>query len=190
MDSDLRQQPGPPVNLPAGERVDIERAAAALVAVWGRSRQAVANRVSSIQLQALLAIEQHEGINLGRLAAELGAMPSSASRLCDRLEAAGLARRSPGEEDRRELTLTLTPAGRALLEELERRRRADLARVLDEMPPAGRLALLRGLRDFAATAGRIVERNAERERDDTERERDDTERDDGDWTWIAARLLA
>ncbi|MBB5139074.1 DNA-binding MarR family transcriptional regulator [Thermocatellispora tengchongensis] len=154
----------------------IEREAAALVAVWGRSRQAFATRISSVQLQALLTIEQHETVNLGRLAAALGAVPSSASRLCDRLEAAGLVRRSHREDDRRELTLALTPAGRALVEEMEQRRRADLIQVLDEMPQAGRIALLRGLQAFAAAADRIMDRQAEEPEDD--------------WTSIASRLLA
>ncbi|WP_433438456.1 MarR family winged helix-turn-helix transcriptional regulator [Nonomuraea sp. CA-141351] len=163
-------------HLPPTEWAVIEREAAALVAVWGRSREAFATKVSSIQLQALLTIEQHETINLGRLAAALGAVPSSASRLCDRLEAAGLVRRSHCQEDKRELTLSLTPSGRSLVEELEQRRRADLARVLAEMPPAGRIALLRGLQAFAGAADRIMERQAEEPEDD--------------WTTIAARLLA
>ncbi|MER7502559.1 MarR family transcriptional regulator [Nonomuraea pusilla] len=162
--------------LPPAEWAVIEREAAALVAVWGRSRQAFATKVSSIQLQAMLAIERHRAVNLGRLAATLNIVPSSASRLCDRLEAAGLVRRSHSEEDKRELTLTLTPAGRALVQELEQRRRSDLARVLSEMPPAGRIALLRGLQAFAAAADQIMERQAEEPEDD--------------WTTIAARLLA
>ncbi|GAA3219441.1 MarR family transcriptional regulator [Nonomuraea helvata] len=119
---------------------------------------------------------QQETIKLGRLAAALGAVPSSASRLCDRLEAAGLVRRSHCEEDKRELTLSLTPSGRSLVEELQQRRRADLARVLSEMPPAGRIALLRGLQAFAGAADSIMERQAEEPEDD--------------WTRIAARLLA
>ncbi|SDK84040.1 MarR family winged helix-turn-helix transcriptional regulator [Nonomuraea jiangxiensis] len=171
------EKPEPAVGqLPTAEWAAIEREAAALVAVWGRSRQAFATKVSSIQLQALLTIEQHKTINLGRLAAALGAVPSSASRLCDRLEAAGLVRRSHCEEDKRELTLSLTPSGRSLVEELQQRRRDDLARVLREMPPAGRIALLRGLQAFADAADRIMERQTPEAEDD--------------WTRIAARLLA
>ncbi|MEV4289401.1 MarR family transcriptional regulator [Nonomuraea bangladeshensis] len=177
-------EPVPPVeafdsfvgHLPPTEWALIEREAAALVAVWGRSRQAFVTKVSSIQLQAMLTIEKHETINLGRLATALGAVPSSASRLCDRLEAAGLVRRSHDEEDRRELTLSLTPSGRALIEELQQLRRDDLARVLSEMPPAGRIALLRGLQAFAEAADRVTAR--------------ETPEEDEDWIQIAARLLA
>ncbi|WP_084956376.1 MarR family winged helix-turn-helix transcriptional regulator [Thermoactinospora rubra] len=146
----------------------VEKAAAALVAVWARSRQA-AGRVSTTQLQALITIESHQPVNLSGLADHLGAAPSSASRLCDRLEAAGLVRRSLGETDRRELTLSLTATGRALLADLAERRHAHLKAVLERMTPAGRSALQRGLREFAAAA-----------------EADGPE----DWVPLAARLFA
>ncbi|MFC7640460.1 MarR family winged helix-turn-helix transcriptional regulator [Streptosporangium lutulentum] len=129
-----------------------------------------------MQLQALLIIEHQETTNLGRLATALNALPSSTSRLCDRLEATGWIRRSTRPTDARELTLALTPSGHTLLTALRERRRDDLARVLREMSQAARDALLYGLREFAAAADRIVE--------DREPGLDE------DWPAIAARLLA
>ncbi|MBE1561797.1 MarR family winged helix-turn-helix transcriptional regulator [Nonomuraea africana] len=154
----------------------VEGAAAALIAVWAYSRQSAATKVSSIQLQALLTIERHQQVNLAGLGQALGALPSSTSRLCDRLEATGWVRRSVSPDDRRELTIGLTPAGKALLEELRAQRRADLAQVVDEMPPEARKALLRGLRAFTAAADRVTEQRIDRS--------DDT------WTLIAGRFLA
>jgi DNA-binding MarR family transcriptional regulator len=125
----------------------LEGLAAALVAVWASSRHSAATKVSSIQLQALLTIERHQHINLARLGEALGALPSSTSRLCDRLEATGWVRRSVSPDDRRELTLSLTPAGAA------------------EMPVEARKALMRGLRAFTAAADRVTEQRIDRSDD-------------------------
>ncbi|WP_202124356.1 helix-turn-helix domain-containing protein [Actinomadura physcomitrii] len=76
---------------------------------------------------------------------------SSASRLCDRLEAAGLLIRDPGR-DRREVTVRLSADGQALLDRLRVRRRAELAGVLEAMPAPARAALLRGLSEFHEAA--------------------------------------
>jgi DNA-binding MarR family transcriptional regulator len=130
----------------------IDDAAKALLLAWDVAREQVTPRMSSVQLNALLAVERAEGINLGGLAAELGMLLSSASRLCDRLVASGMVERVPGRADRREIALYLTPASRNLLGELRRIRRRALTGVLEKMSSGGRAALLRGLTEFAAAA--------------------------------------
>jgi DNA-binding MarR family transcriptional regulator len=77
---------------------------------------------------------------------------SSASRLCDRLVASGMVERVPGRADRREIALYLTSSSRQLLEELRHARRQMLSAVLAKMSPGGRLALIRGLAEFASAA--------------------------------------
>src|SRR5437764_8474868 len=93
----------------------VEAAAEALVIVWGRAQEALQQPVSASQLRALLVIDMAGEINLNGLADKLGAIPSSASRLCDRLQAAGLLTRAAGRTDRREVVLSLTADGRSLL---------------------------------------------------------------------------
>jgi DNA-binding MarR family transcriptional regulator len=83
---------------------------------------------------------------------------SSASRLCDRLVAAGLIDREPSRSDRREIALSLTPNGVRLLAELRAERRRRLAEVLAGMSEPSRVALLRGLRDFALIAAPAPQR--------------------------------
>ncbi|MFG1842780.1 MarR family winged helix-turn-helix transcriptional regulator [Micromonospora sp. NPDC049175] len=126
----------------------LDAAAAALLGIWESTREGAAGRVSGAQLRAVTVVEQHDGINLRRLATRLGMLLSSASRLCDRLVAAGLLEREPGRFDRREISLHLTPEGRRLLAELRADRQAQLAVVLAGMSPEGRDALLGGLREF------------------------------------------
>jgi DNA-binding MarR family transcriptional regulator len=130
----------------------IDDAAQTLLLIYDAAREQVTPRLSWPQLNALLAVERAEGINLGGLAAELSMLLSSASRLCDRLVAAGLVERVPGRADRREIALFLTPASRALLAELRRIRRSALTSVLEQMSASGRAALLRGLAEFADVA--------------------------------------
>jgi DNA-binding MarR family transcriptional regulator len=130
----------------------IDDAAQALLFAWDQAREQVTPRLSWPQLNALLAVERAEGINLGGLAAELNMLLSSASRLCDRLVASGMVERVPGRADRREIALYLTPSSRQLLAELRKIRRKALAAVLEKMSAPGRTALLRGLSEFAAAA--------------------------------------
>jgi DNA-binding MarR family transcriptional regulator len=89
---------------------------------------------------------------MSRLAEALEVVPSSASRLCDRLEATGLLRRVPDPRDRREVRLILTSSARRMLDQLRERRREALAGVLERMTPGDRADLVRSLRAFAQAA--------------------------------------
>lgn len=131
----------------------VDDAAFLLLALWDSAREHASVRLSGAQLSALLVIERDEGVNLRGLAAALKMILSSASRLCDRLIAAGMLERVPGRVDRREIALFLTPSARNLLAELRDSRRQVVARALARMSPAGRTALLAGLAEFAAVVG-------------------------------------
>jgi DNA-binding MarR family transcriptional regulator len=143
-DGGPREVPGPLV-------AAIEEAASFLAAIWNREMAELPT--SAVQLHVLLIVERHRDINLSGLAAQLGALVSSASRLCDRLEAAGFLHRVHGAS-RRAVILRLSPEGRDLLDRLRRQRREDLSRVLARMPPAARAALATGLSQFRAAAGK------------------------------------
>ena len=153
-----RATPPPENDPPGGSRevsgplvAAIEEAASFLAAIWNRETAELPT--SAAQLHVLLIVERHRDINLSGLAAQLGALVSSASRLCDRLEAAGFLHRVPGTS-RRAVLLRLSPEGRDLLDRLRRQRREDLSRVLARMPPAARTALATGLAQFRAAAGK------------------------------------
>ncbi|MBQ1027218.1 MarR family transcriptional regulator [Micromonospora sp. C95] len=136
---------------------ELDTAAGALLTVWDGARERTANRISTAQLRAVMLVERHDGINLRRLAAGLDMLLSSASRLCDRLVAAGMLEREPGRADRREISLHLTAEARRLLTELRDDRRQHLAAILADMAPEAREALLRGLRAFdEAARSRVV----------------------------------
>lgn len=139
-----------------------ERAGASLQATWLRANDAVSALVSAPQLRALEIVRQEGDVNLSRLADELGCVPSSASRLCDRLVAAGLIDRKTSAETRREISLSLRPQGARLLRKLEARRRAELVTVLEQMTPTGARALVRGLEEYAQISERLAYDNDQR----------------------------
>ncbi|BBH63752.1 MarR family transcriptional regulator [Actinoplanes sp. OR16] len=130
----------------------VESSAEALTAVLESARLAQNPTVPPAQLRVLTIVAGNRHTNMSRLAEALDVVPSSASRLCDRLEATGLLRRVADPRDRREVRLLLTPAARRLLADLRDRRRQALGDVLDRMPAAARQDLLKALQAFEAAA--------------------------------------
>ncbi|MBO2462078.1 MarR family winged helix-turn-helix transcriptional regulator [Actinomadura violacea] len=144
---------GDPAGGGAGEVPDdvtaaVERVLSAAALLWSRADQGLEPAVSPIQLRAVEAIARFGTPNLGRLAEELGAIPSSASRLCDRLEAAGLVVRESAVADRREIIVRLSKQGERLYSELTRRRRAAVREVLAQLSPGSRGRLIDALTEF------------------------------------------
>ena len=130
----------------------VESAVDSIVSVLDAARLAQSPSVPPAQLRVLSIIAGNQHTNMSRLAEALDVVPSSASRLCDRLEATGLLRRVPDPRDRREVRLLPTPAARRLLDQLQERRRRALGEVLDRMPAPARQELVRALQAFAEAA--------------------------------------
>jgi DNA-binding MarR family transcriptional regulator/GNAT superfamily N-acetyltransferase len=88
-----------------------------------------------------------DGSEVRALRARLGLDSGHLSRLLRSLEAAGMAELTAGEQDRRVRVARLTPAGRAELEELDRRSDALAASLLEPLTPAQRERLTAAMRD-------------------------------------------
>lgn len=149
MQSDPSGSPGARV-----AAAQVERDAQALLSVFLQALSGVEGRVSPAQLRVLGLLRDGGPSNLGELAEALGVRPSSATRLCDRLAAAGLLLREVAPHSRREIVLSLSRPGRALLAELEDTRQEQIAAVLSVLSEPDREALIRGLSAFAAAAAR------------------------------------
>ena len=91
--------------------------------------------LSAVQLRALTVLQDNARGNLNDLAAAMGVTVSTASRLVDRLVAAGLVDRRPSPQTRREISLSLTPAGRGRLQRYDRLRIAEARACLEAVPP-------------------------------------------------------
>jgi DNA-binding MarR family transcriptional regulator len=135
----------------------VESTVESLLGVLDGARLAQSPAVPPTQLRVLSIIAGNQHTNMSRLAEALDVVPSSASRLCDRLEATGLLRRVPDPRDRREVRLLLTAAARRVLEDLRERRRTALGEVLERMTPAGRQDLVRALAAFDTAASSLAD---------------------------------
>jgi DNA-binding MarR family transcriptional regulator len=124
-----------------------------LIGVAARSLAGVEDTVTLIQVRALVIIASRGPMHLAALADDMGVHPSNATRTCDRLVAAGLLDRRDNPADRRHLLLTLTAAGRELVDSVMRRRRAAIGQILKTMPPEHRAQLATVLSRFAAAGG-------------------------------------
>jgi DNA-binding MarR family transcriptional regulator len=105
--------------------------------------------VSPSHLRALQSLDHLGGAKVTALGEALGVPPSTASRISDRLTAAGLITREVAPDNRRATWLELTPAGREVLSDLAGARAKALLRVVEAMRPKERDALLLGAEGFA-----------------------------------------
>lgn len=127
-------------------------ASRALVGVSARSLAGVEDSVTLTQFRTLVVLHGHRSMRLNTLADRLGVNASTALRTVDRLIAAGMVRRRENANDRREVAIDLTAAGRTVVAEVTDRRRAAIAGIVASMPVARRRGLVRSLTAFADAA--------------------------------------
>jgi DNA-binding MarR family transcriptional regulator len=134
----------------------IDDTADALIGLLDPGRFTDLIQVSPTQLRVLTLLRANPAMNVNGLAQTLRVNPSSASRLCDRLEALGFLRRQADPRDRREVNLRTTPAAEQLLADWSRCRREALVSVVARMPVSAREELVRSLRAFGAAAEELL----------------------------------
>lgn len=125
----------------------VEEVEAASHGLLGVSMRALAevDSVSTTQLRALMLLHDIGPVNLSFLAERLGVAISSASRLVDRLAASGHVERTVPSHSRREVLLTLSPAGRRIVRRHQKARLAVFADLLGRLTAEERQCLLMGL---------------------------------------------
>jgi DNA-binding MarR family transcriptional regulator len=97
--------------------------------------------LSETQLAALSALEVHQAMTPGELAEHEKVQPPSMTRVIAVLEERNLVLRSPHPTDRRQVILTVTEEGRAVVQRVRRRKDAWLARRLAELTTEERATL-------------------------------------------------
>jgi DNA-binding MarR family transcriptional regulator len=125
----------------------------ALVALSARSIAATKD-VTLPQYRMLVVLDARPS-NLTELAEALDVAGSTAMRMVDRLEAAGLVERTIRPDNRRVTHLELTPSGRRTVKQVTTRRRRDLQRVVEQVPAGQRDALAAAMASFADAAERV-----------------------------------
>jgi DNA-binding MarR family transcriptional regulator len=104
-----------------------------LVAVSAQSITAVEDVADLLQVRALVVVASQGSVSLSELSEAMNIHLTRASRLCDRLVLKGLVNRADDPANRRQLTLTLTPDGEQVVQEVMRRRREAIGSILDRM---------------------------------------------------------
>lgn len=128
-----------------------------LVGIAVRSINSAPVEVTITQHRLLVLLATGGAQNVGALAEQLEVNASNASRLCDRLQKLGLIARDRSASDGRAVDVSLTAAGRELLETVRIHRRHDLRRVLSQMATSDVDAAINALTAFTEAAHEIGE---------------------------------
>ncbi|HET6504868.1 MAG TPA: MarR family transcriptional regulator [Amycolatopsis sp.] len=120
-----------------------------LVAVSARSIAAVDESITVPQFRLLVVLDTRGPLKAASLAEYLVVNPSTTTRMVDRLVSADLVSREINPASRRELVVSLTEAGTAVVREVTRRRRAEITRIVNRMTPSARRGLVHALSAFA-----------------------------------------
>nr|WP_042186818.1 MarR family transcriptional regulator [Kibdelosporangium sp. MJ126-NF4]CEL17583.1 Transcriptional regulator, MarR family [Kibdelosporangium sp. MJ126-NF4]CTQ91191.1 Transcriptional regulator, MarR family [Kibdelosporangium sp. MJ126-NF4] len=128
-----------------------------LVTISAKSIAAVDDTITIPQFRLLVVLDAQGPQKLVSIAEALGVNPSTATRTVDRLVNAGLIDRQTSPTSRRELVLGLSRTGRTVVRNVTRRRRAQIAQIVDEMSPTARRGLIRALTAFTAAGGEATD---------------------------------
>lgn len=128
-------------------------ATGALVGIAARSLAEVGDDVTLAQQRVLVLLAATDDRTMGDIAEQLAVNPSTATRVCVRLEDKKLIRRHTDVDDRRTVRVQLSARGRRLVERVMDRRRVMITEVLTAMPVAARTRLADALVEFARAAG-------------------------------------
>ncbi|BBZ28551.1 hypothetical protein MMAD_28460 [Mycolicibacterium madagascariense] len=140
--------------------VELESATRGLLALNVVVLEQMEKRVGLAPLRALQALDRLGPCLVTELGQALEMVPSSTSRLSDRLAEAGLITRRVAPHNRRATVLELTDAGRAVLDDLVQHRVDVFRHVSATMSASNRAALLRGAAAFTAAYHQLVDHPA------------------------------
>lgn len=124
-----------------------------LVAVSAKSIAAVDESITIPQFRVLVVLDTRGPLKLTAIAEHLAVNPSTATRTVDRLVTAGLVNREASPTSRRELVVSLTGEGQAVVRAVTQRRRSEITRIVSRMPVTSRRGLVRALRAFTEAGG-------------------------------------
>ena len=130
-------------------------ASRSLIAVATRSLGAAAEETTIAQYRALVVLASRGPQRMVDLAGALDVAPSTAGRMCDRLVRKGLIRRHRARADRRAVLVSVTSAGREVVDQATARRRALIGEILSRLLVSQQHAVAEALAAFADAAGEV-----------------------------------
>jgi DNA-binding MarR family transcriptional regulator len=130
----------------------------AVVAMTSRSLSEAGADVTMTQYRTLIVLASRGPQRVADLAKELAVLPSTVTRLCDRLVARGLVARHPGATDRRAVWIGLTATGQELVGQVVTTRRELLSELVADVSIEDPASFARSAERIALTAGEVPER--------------------------------
>lgn len=124
-----------------------------LVAVSARSIASADESITLPQFRLLVLLSSRGPMNLSTFTEHLGVLPSTGTRMIDRLVSAGLVARWVNPASRREVMVGLTEDGAAIVAKATQRRRREIARIVARMPEGSRQELVTVLEQFNEAGG-------------------------------------
>ena len=124
-----------------------------LVGTSTRSLAEVDDSLTVTQFRTLAVLGRLGKTNLQGLADHLQVNASTAMRMVDRLVAVDLVRREENPTTRREVVLSLTPAGEQVYAKVMDKRREWVRQTVMKMPAGERKNLIKALQSFTTAAG-------------------------------------
>jgi DNA-binding MarR family transcriptional regulator len=134
-------------------------ASRAFVSLAARSLATVDDEVTLPQFRVLVVLAHRGPQRSTDIADELQVNPSTATRMLDRLIRKGLVARTRSASDRRAVRIRATPAGKAVVEQVMDRRRADLRRIVGTTGALAHPAVVAALTAFSEAVGESVEQD-------------------------------
>ncbi|MBT2899237.1 MarR family transcriptional regulator [Streptomyces sp. McG3] len=113
--------------------------------MWEHARHTTTAPSSTSQLRLMYVVDREDGIRMRTVCQRLASAPPTVTRMCDRLQAIGFLERMASPDNGREITLQLTPSGKAHLQRIRDQRDTMLHQAINNMTPAERSALATGL---------------------------------------------
>jgi len=130
-----------------------------LVAIAARSLADAGEEVTLTQYRSLVVLASRGPQGMAALAEAVAVTAPTASRLCDRLVKKGLVRRRTDRNDRRQVRIGLTEAGRQLIDTVSTRRRREITDLLASIPPKTQRSVATALVELAKSAGEVPEQD-------------------------------
>lgn len=118
-------------------------------------RRWLAGSLSIVHLFVLATLESDGALPMGKVAEALDVSVASATGIIDRMEQRGLVERGQQPDDRRIVLVRPTPAGRAVLSDLDEHRRAAITRILERFSDEELGAFAKGLRAMSAARAAV-----------------------------------
>jgi DNA-binding MarR family transcriptional regulator len=133
----------------------LELATRGLLALNVSVLERMEKRIGLAPLRALQSLDRLGPCLVTELGVDLDLLPSTASRLSDRLAEAGYITRRISPHNRRATLLELTDAGHAVLDELVALRVEAFGEVTQRMTGADQAALIQGTRAFTTAYSEV-----------------------------------